>query len=309
MALRAEIDRGDVWYDEVPIARLIRHRPTLVLYTDDPASPSGRRALIRWPTTIGGWADQRLANGALVQRWKESDVGPRVWRDITAAPTWIPPKTTPDRDLVKATYPGWALKSELLGPGPRAAYGMVLLEHLQVVKLKDGTERFDDNGIGTHGSSTVTSIVHGTSHGCHRLYNQLAVRLADFLLKHRDHVAKGQTEEWYRRRINLPDARRRERVEPPDRQLRLRTDLRVAVPRPDARHEEPAVARELERPARQRVEALDPDIVIELPARRLVAVHAQPRARRAAEPGQRRVRGDDRQREVRRRAVREIRRE
>jgi hypothetical protein len=78
----------------------------------------------------------------------------------------------------------------------------VLLEHYQVVKLKDGTERFDDNGIGTHGSSTVTSIVHGTSHGCHRLYNQLAVRLADFLLKHRDHVAKGQTTEWYRRRIN-----------------------------------------------------------------------------------------------------------
>ena len=86
-----------------------------------------------------------------------------------------------------------------MGPGPHAAFGMTLLVHSQVVKLKDGTERFDDNGIGTHGSASVTSIVNGTSHGCHRLYNQLAVRLADFLLHHRDHVVMGETPEIYRR--------------------------------------------------------------------------------------------------------------
>jgi L,D-transpeptidase-like protein len=200
MDISVEIDRGDVYYDERPVDRVVARRPTLVLYVNDNGT---KRPLVRWPTTIGGWADQVLADGSLVQRWKESDVGPRVWRDIYAAPTWLPPKSTPDRDLVKNLYTGkWGLKESTLGPSPHAAYGLVLLEHYQVVKLKDGTERFDDNGIGTHGSSTVTSIVHGTSHGCHRLYNQLAVRLADFLLKHRDHVAKGQTEEWYRRRIN-----------------------------------------------------------------------------------------------------------
>ena len=198
MDLSVEIDRGDIYYSEQPptFKRILPHRPTLVLYVQDGAT---KRPLVRWPTTIGGWADQRLASGRIVQRWKESDVGPRVWRDITAAPTWIPPKTTPDRDLVKATYPGWALKSELLGPGPRAAYGMVLLEHLQVVTLKDGTQRFDDNGIGTHGSASVTSIVNGTSHGCHRLYNQLAVRLGDFLLHHRNHTVKGEPAVGYRR--------------------------------------------------------------------------------------------------------------
>jgi hypothetical protein len=75
---------------------------------------------------------------------------------------------------------------------------MMLLVHHQVVKLKTG-ERLDDNGIGTHGSASVTSIVNGTSHGCHRTYNQLAVRLADFLLHHRDHVVKGeQPERWKR---------------------------------------------------------------------------------------------------------------
>jgi len=208
MALRAEIDRGDVWYDDVPIPRLIRHRPTLVLYADDPASPTGRRALIRWPTTIGGWADQRLEDGTLVQRWKESDVGPRVWRELYAAPTWLPPKTTPDRDLVKNLWNGhWGLKTEVMGPGPHAAYGMTLLVHDEVIKLRDGGERFDDNGIGTHGSASVTSIVNGTSHGCHRLYNQLAVRLADFLLRHREHVVHGEQPEIYRRIVAHKDER------------------------------------------------------------------------------------------------------
>jgi hypothetical protein len=200
MALRAEIDRGDVWYDEVPIARLIRHRPTLVLYVEDPSAAHGVRPLIRWPTTIGGWADQRLGDGGVVRRWKESEVGPRMWRDLYAAPTWLPPPTTPDRDLVKNLWNGhWGLKTEIMGPGAHAAYGMTLLVHHQVVKQRDGSERYDDNGIGTHGSASVTSIVNGTSHGCHRLYNQLAVRLADFLLRHRDHAVRGEQPELYRR--------------------------------------------------------------------------------------------------------------
>jgi lipoprotein-anchoring transpeptidase ErfK/SrfK len=197
MDLAAEIDRGDVWYDGVPTARSIAHRPSLVLYVRDHGT---KRPLIRWPTTIGGWADQRTPSGALVRRWKESDVGPRVWRDLYAAPTWLPPPTTPDRDLVTNLYNGhYALKQEVLGPGPHAAYGMTLLVHHQVVKRKDGTARFDSNGIGTHGSSSVTSIVHGTSHGCHRLYNQLAVRLADFLLRHREHSVRGEQPVDYRR--------------------------------------------------------------------------------------------------------------
>ena len=203
MDIVAEIDRGDVWYDETPIPRRIAHRPTLVVYVKDQGT---KRPLVRWPTTIGGWADQRTADGTLVQRWKESDVGPRVWRELYAAPTWLPPPTTPDRDLVKNLYNGHhALKKEVLGPGPHAAYGMTLLVHHQVFKLKDGTERFDDNGIGTHGSASVTSIVNGTSHGCHRLYNQLAVRLADFLLRHRDHVVRGEQPEIYRRVVRHRD--------------------------------------------------------------------------------------------------------
>ena len=203
MDLSAVVDRGDVFYDETPppFRRIAPHRPTLTLYVNDRGT---KRALVRWPTTIGGWADQRVADGSLVQRWKESEVGPRVWRDLYAGPTWLAPKSTPDRELVKNLWNGhWALKTEEFGPGPHAAYGMILLEHLQAIRQKDGTERLDDNGIGTHGSASVTSIVNGTSHGCHRLYNQLAVRLADFLLRHRDHATRGEQPERYRRIVQI----------------------------------------------------------------------------------------------------------
>lgn len=199
MDLSAELDRGDVWYDATPIPRKIARRPTLTVFVNDGGT---RRALTRWPTTIGGWSDVRLPSGYVVQRWKESDVGPRVWRELFAAPTWLPPKSTPDRDLVKNLYTGrWALKTSIMGPGPHAAYGLVLLRHDKVVPHKDGRVTYWNNGIGTHGSASVTSIVNGTSHGCHRLYNQLAIRLATFLLHHREHVVKGEQKTAFRRRV------------------------------------------------------------------------------------------------------------
>ncbi|MBA3542430.1 MAG: hypothetical protein H0T79_22630, partial [Deltaproteobacteria bacterium] len=200
MELSTEIDRGDVWYDEQPIPRMVSKRPNFVLYADDHGT---RRALVRWPTTIGGWSDVAVGGG-VVQRWKESDVGPRVWRDLFVAPTWLPPGSTPDRDLVKWVSAGkWDLKRSIMGPGPHAAFGIVLLPHYKVVKAAKGPDQFLDNGIGTHGSAVVTSIFNGTSHGCHRLYNQLAVRLGSFLLQHRNHVVKGQKKEYYRRTVHF----------------------------------------------------------------------------------------------------------
>lgn len=199
MDLSAEIDRGDVWYDDTPIARKILHRPTLTLFVMDNGT---KRPLVRWPTTIGGWSDVST-NGYVAQKWKESDVGPRVWRELYAAPTWLPPPTTPDRDLVKNMYNGrWELKKSIMGPGPHAAFGLVKLVHDNVVTKKDGTVEYWNNGIGSHGSASVTSIVNGTSHGCHRLYNQLSVRLANFLLHHREHVVKGEQKVGYRRMVH-----------------------------------------------------------------------------------------------------------
>jgi len=197
MDLNAVIDRGDVFYDPVPVARIVAHRPNLVLYVNDNGT---KRPLVRWPTTIGGWSDVRIGGG-VVKKWKESDVGPRVWKDLYAAPTWLPPLSTPDSDLMKWTMKGWKLKTSILGPGPHGAFGMMLLPHYYVYKDAAGREHYGDNGIGTHGSATVMSIVYGHSHGCHRMFNQLAVRLGDFLLAHRNHVVKGDVKEYYRRMV------------------------------------------------------------------------------------------------------------
>jgi len=200
MELSAEIDRGDVWYDDKPMARVSWRRPSVTVFVQDGTT---KRALIRWPTTIGGWSDVRVGR-SLVKRWKESDVGPRVWRDLYAAPTWLPPSATPDQELVKYnTYGKWELKKSIMGPGPLSAFGMMLLPHTQIVKQANGKTTSFENGIGTHGSAVVTSILNGTSHGCHRLYNHLAVRLGSFLLHHRNHVVKGQQPEHYRRTVKF----------------------------------------------------------------------------------------------------------
>lgn len=200
MELSAEIDRGDVWYDDKPTTRVSWRRPSVTVFVQDGTT---KRALIRWPTTIGGWSDVRVGR-SLVKRWKESDVGPRIWRDLYAAPTWLPPATTPDQELVKYTPSGrWELKKTIMGPGPLSAFGMMLLPHTQVVKTAAGKTTSFENGIGTHGSAVVTSILNGTSHGCHRLYNHLAVRLGSFLLHHRNHVVKGEQAQYYRRTVRF----------------------------------------------------------------------------------------------------------
>ena len=50
-----------------------------------------------------------------------------------------------------------------------------------------------DNGVRAHGSSDYLSIydANGFSHGCHRLVNNRAVRLFDFVLRHRKFVRLG----------------------------------------------------------------------------------------------------------------------
>src|SRR5438046_10089359 len=68
-----------------------------------------------------------------------------------------------------------------MGPGFASAYGLVMAIHLK--QLPEGG--LFDNKIRTHGSVDYTSIARRFSHGCHRLVNDRAVRLFDFLLRHR----------------------------------------------------------------------------------------------------------------------------
>lgn len=203
MALRAEIDRGDVWYDFPftkhgdPKGQEVARRPTLVLYAKD-----GDRdvALVRWPTTIGGWKPEKTGKRKVQLAYKESPEGPRVWRDLVVAPAWIPPESAPRRDLVRPRPGGgWATRDDLFGPGYASAYGLVMLIHHRVGQIKGAKDPFFDQGIRSHGSVSYDTIHHGTSHGCHRLFNHQAIRLAEFLLAHRKSVRRGPIEVGYGR--------------------------------------------------------------------------------------------------------------
>jgi len=190
MELRAEIDRGDVWYELPPRRGRIAQRATLTLYAR--TSDDEEVALVRWPTTIGGWKKEVGPGGELGLRYKDSQVGKRLWRDLIVSPAWLPPPNTPPRALVRRTSSAgdWVSDTELVGPGYASAYGLVMLIHHRAVESKSGTIWYD-NGIRTHGSVNYHSILESESHGCHRLFNQAAVQLASFLLQHRPHVTRG----------------------------------------------------------------------------------------------------------------------
>ncbi|MFO0619451.1 MAG: hypothetical protein U0414_43080 [Polyangiaceae bacterium] len=208
MDLRVEIDRGDVFYDAPGAAAAAKKSlgtvrgPTFVIYAKD-----GERevALMRWATTIGGWKKERTEDGEIVVKYKESDVGDRVWQKLIAAPAWLPPESTPESDLVYEDKDGnVSLKSSLIQPGYANAYGLAMLIHDEVV-VHGAKTTYADHGIRTHGSVDYRSIRSGTSHGCHRLYNQLVLRLTGFLLEHRNTIPRGKMSSGYTKTVDYKD--------------------------------------------------------------------------------------------------------
>jgi hypothetical protein len=205
MELSAEIDRGDVWYDfpyddkgvRVPQPR--EHFPTFTLYT---RWRGERVPLVRWRTTVGGWRSELAADGQEYLRWKGSDIGKRVWRHIVTTPVWIPPTSSPLGSMVKEKkVNGMFVKVtnyDETGPGYLSAYGLVAAIHEQVIKGSEGVTYYD-NGIRTHGSFDYMSLRGRFSHGCHRLYNNLALRLFTFVLQHRRARALGSVALGFRR--------------------------------------------------------------------------------------------------------------
>jgi hypothetical protein len=205
MDLSAEIDRGDVWYDfpyDAAGARKPQPRerfPTFTLYV----KWRGERVpLVRWRTTVGGWRSELASDGQEYYRYKGSDIGPRVWRHIVAAPVWIPPPSSPLASMVKekrvnGTY-ARVVNYDETGPGYLSAYGLAAAIHEEMRKGPGGATFFD-NGIRTHGSFDYMSLRGRFSHGCHRLYNQLAMRLFSFVLGHRHVRAIGSIPLGFRR--------------------------------------------------------------------------------------------------------------
>jgi hypothetical protein len=198
MKLETVIDRGDVWYDFPydeagnKLGQPRKRYPHLTLYV----SYEGQKIpLVHWRTTIGSWRNE-TKDGELMLKYKNSDVGARVWKDIMAAPVWIPPASTPAEELIKGAYRKGKFRTGVnydeIGPGYKSAYGLVAAYHVKLVESSDGEVKEFDNGIRTHGSVDYMSILRRFSHGCHRLYNMDAVRLFSFVLRHRPYTRAGQ---------------------------------------------------------------------------------------------------------------------
>ena len=208
MVFDVVIDRGDVWYDFPfdkqgnKLGQPRERYPQFTIYT---VLGEQKIPLVHWRTTIGSWRSE-MYNGSEHYKYKESDVGDRVWKEIVAAPVWIPPATTPPRELVRRKWKDGKLRTVVnyneFGPSYTSAYGLVAAYHVKEIKNPDGTLKADfDNGIRTHGSVDYMSILRRYSHGCHRLYNMSAVRLFSFVLAHREFTREGQIKLGFGREI------------------------------------------------------------------------------------------------------------
>jgi hypothetical protein len=207
MDLRAEIDRGEVVLAKPALDKdgkakwhpPVSDRPTLTLYA---RVGNGEVALARWPTTIGGWKTIQKSDGSMALKYKESVTGDAIWPEILATPSWHPAPGMPTRKLLIKRHGAFEPKTEVIGPGYRAAYGLVAITHQQIEGVDEhGQPKLVDHLIRTHGSAAYRSVKRGESSGCHRLHNHLALRLAGFLVRHRPNVRQGMVPEDYVRHL------------------------------------------------------------------------------------------------------------
>ncbi len=210
MHLSAEIDRGDVWYEYPYTPRGLRRgqprkqMPRLTLYT----TWHGQKIpLVSMITTIGSWQNELAPDGYEYLKYKNSTPGLQYWKQIVAGPVWLPPPTTPPKEIIKdVTYRGHRVRVvdyNQIGPWYKSAYGLVAAIHLTSGE-DEGSARID-NGIRSHGSHDYTSLQHRYSHGCHRLYNHLAIRLFSFILRHAAFKRVGHIEETSRVTFEIDD--------------------------------------------------------------------------------------------------------
>jgi hypothetical protein len=63
-----------------------------------------------------------------------------IWLEVLATPTWHPATGIPTRKLLIKRGDTWEPKTEIIGPGYRAAYGLVALVHHQIEGVNERGE-------------------------------------------------------------------------------------------------------------------------------------------------------------------------
>jgi hypothetical protein len=207
MELRAEVDRGEVVLARPKLDKdgrkmwkpPVADRPTLTLFAK---VGDGEIALVRWPTTIGGWKTIQRSDGSLALKYKESITGEAVWPGVLVGPTWHPGGDKQTRHLLVKHGDTFEAKTDLIGPGYRAAYGLVAIVHQQIEGTDEsGQPQLVDHRIRTHGTPVYRSVRRGESSGCHRLHNYEALRLSGFLVRHHENTRDGLVPEDYERKL------------------------------------------------------------------------------------------------------------
>jgi len=207
MELRAEIDRGEVVLARPQLDKEghkkwkppVGDRPTITLYA---RAGDHEVALCRWPTTIGGWKMFQKSDGTMALKYKESVTGDALWTEVLATPTWHPAPGMPTSHLLIKVGDTFVPKTEIIGPGYHAAYGLVAMVHKQIMSVNEkGEPDLMDLRIRTHGTPGYRTVKRGESNGCHRLHNYEALRLAAFLVKHHANTRDGLVPEDYVRKL------------------------------------------------------------------------------------------------------------
>ena len=207
MELRAEIDRGEVVLARPQLDKEghkkwkppVGDRPTITLFAH---VGDHDVALCRWPTTIGGWKMFQKSDGTMALKYKESVTGDALWTEVLATPTWHPAPGMPTSHLLIKVGDTFVPKTEIIGPGYHAAYGLVAMVHKQILSVNDkGEPDLMDLRIRTHGTPGYRTVKRGESNGCHRLHNYEALRLAAFLIKHHANTRDGLVPEDYVRKL------------------------------------------------------------------------------------------------------------
>ena len=157
---------------------------------------------MRWPTTIGGWKTIQRLDGSLALKYKESVTGEALWPAVLVGPTWHPGGGAQTRHLLVKHGDTFEAKTDLIGPGYRAAYGLVAIVHHQIEGIgENGQPQLVDHRIRTHGTPVYRSVRRGESSGCHRLHNYEALRLSGFLVRHHENTRDGLVPEDYERKL------------------------------------------------------------------------------------------------------------
>jgi hypothetical protein len=165
------------------------HSPSSKIQPAGAAGAGREVALGRWPTTIGGWKTIEKSDGSMALKYKESVTGDAIWPEILATPTWHPATGIPTRKLLIKRGDTWEPKTEIIGPGYRAAYGLVALVHHQIEGVDEhGELQLMDHRIRIHGTAAYRSVKRGESNGRHRMHNYVVLRMAGFLVKHRENA-------------------------------------------------------------------------------------------------------------------------